>query len=101
MIALARLLCPDANIPSTTALATLDMTTGHEFGLCCGATVVMPNVTPFEYRQLYELYPQKVGIDDTSDQEREKLVARIEALGRRLGKGPGGRRQARGAATRF
>ena len=38
MVALARLMCPDANIPSTTALATLNIDEGRELGLQRGAT---------------------------------------------------------------
>ncbi|MRR13750.1 [FeFe] hydrogenase H-cluster radical SAM maturase HydE, partial [bacterium] len=46
VVALARLVRPDANIPSTTALATLDPSWGRERGLLRGANVVMPNLTP-------------------------------------------------------
>lgn len=91
-IALARLACPEANIPSTTALATIDKTGGHELGLRCGANVVMPNVTPPVYRALYTIYP-KAQADDTSDSSREKFAADIKALGRRIGAGPGNRRR--------
>ena len=58
-IALARLLCPRANIPSTTVLATLNPAYGRERGLQCGANVIMPNVTPLVYRKAYEIYPNK------------------------------------------
>jgi biotin synthase-like enzyme len=46
MIALARIVCPDANIPSTTALATINKVDGRKRGLMAGANVVMPNLTP-------------------------------------------------------
>ena len=48
VIALARLVCPRANIPATTALATLNRHEGRELGLVRGANVVMPNLTPLE-----------------------------------------------------
>ncbi len=57
VIALTRLLCPRANIPSTTALATLNPRRGRELGLVRGANVVMPNLTPPHYRVHYEIYP--------------------------------------------
>jgi len=91
VIALARLLRPDANIPSTTALASIDPANGRELGLQRGANVVMPNVTPPKYRVLYEIYPSKTCIHETADVCRGCVERRILAIGRRLGKGPGGR----------
>jgi len=49
-VALTRFVCPDANIPSTTALATINKVNGRELGLQRGANVFMPNLTPLEYR---------------------------------------------------
>lgn len=92
-VALARLMCPYANIPSTTALATLNRENGRELGLARGANVVMPNVTPVEYRQLYEIYPAKACITETANACRACLRARIEAMGRTVGSGPGGSRR--------
>lgn len=62
MLALARILCPRSNIPSTTALATL-LPNGRERGLQCGANILMPNLTPAHYRKLYEIYPEKEALD--------------------------------------
>jgi len=90
-VALARLACPDANIPSTTALATLDREHGRELALLRGANVVMPNVTPVAYRARYEIYPGKACVHETATACQGCLEGRIHALGRRVGKGPGGR----------
>ena len=92
-VALARLVCPQANIPSTTALATINKANGRELGLTRGANVVMPNLTPVKYRALYEIYPAKVCIDETSGQCRACLYARIQSIGRTVGKGQGSRRR--------
>lgn len=92
VIALTRLLCPTANIPSTTALATLNKANGRELGLQRGANIVMPNLTPIQYRACYEIYPDKACIFETPDRCYEVLIARITALGRKIGHGPGGRR---------
>jgi biotin synthase len=89
MVALARLACPRANIPSTTALATLNMAQGRELGLQRGANVVMPNLTPVKYRALYEIYPGKACITETAEQCRTCLDRRIQSIGRRLGTGRG------------
>lgn len=58
-IALARLACPQANIPATTALASIDPD-GLEKGLHAGANVIMPNITPRKYRSLYRIYPRDI-----------------------------------------
>jgi len=91
VVALTRLVCPEANIPSTTALATINKATGREQGLMRGANVVMPNLTPTKYRALYEIYPAKACIDETSDQCRGCLHARIRNIQRVVGTGQGGR----------
>ena len=91
-VALTRLVCPQANIPSTTALATLDPKAGRELGLTRGANVVMPNVTPPEYRVLYEIYPGKACIHETAQICHGCMEGRIKSIGRVMGTGPGGRR---------
>ncbi len=92
-IALARIACPEANIPSTTALATLNLAEGRELGLSRGANVVMPNLTPVAYRADYEIYPAKACIRETAEECRSCLSRRIVALGRKIGTGKGGRRR--------
>jgi biotin synthase len=92
-IALARLICPEANIPSTTALATINRREGRELGLSRGANVVMPNLTPVAYRADYEIYPAKVCIDETAADCRQCLTGRILSIGRTVGWGKGGRRR--------
>ena len=89
VIALARLACPGANIPSTTALATLNKTDGRELGLSRGANVIMPNVTPAKYRRLYEIYPDKACIQETAQACGNCIRKRIESIGRTFGSGPG------------
>ena len=92
MIALARLMCPRANIPSTTALATLNLAQGRELGLQRGANIVMPNVTPQKYRALYEIYPGKACIQEDGAQCNFCLRGRLASIGRPVGKGPGSAR---------
>jgi biotin synthase len=89
VIALARLVCPRANIPSTTALATLNPRSGRELGLVRGANVVMPNLTPPKYRVHYEIYPNKACIREGASDCFGCLHARIIALGRSVGAGRG------------
>ena len=89
VIALARLVCPRANIPATTALATLNLAQGRELGLLRGANVIMPNLTPPQYRVHYEIYPNKACLRETARQCHQCTEARIESLGRSVGRGRG------------
>jgi biotin synthase len=91
MIALTRIICPDANIPSTTALATIDKVGGRKQGLQSGANVVMPNLTPVKYRRLYQIYPDKACIDEGPADCNQCLRGQIHSLGRFTGEGQGGR----------
>ncbi len=89
VMALARLVCPRANIPATSALATLNLAQGRELGLMRGGNVVMPNLTPRKYRAMYEIYPAKACIDETADQCRGCMTGRINSIGRSVGSGRG------------
>jgi biotin synthase len=95
VIALARLVCPRANIPSTTALATLNVQNGRELGLVRGANVIMPNLTPPQYRVHYEIYPNKACIRETASACHVCTQSRIRSLGRTTGAGRGDSRNYR------
>lgn len=88
-LALARLLCPQANIPATTALDALAGRQGWELGLRRGANVVMPNLTPPPCRELYDIYPGKEPLRQAELRGEPPARERILALGRPLGEGPG------------
>ncbi len=79
--ALARLLCPEANIPSTTALSTLDPLHGRERGLTSGANVFMPNLTPDACRADYQIYPNKICALAPHADSMETLHALFARLG--------------------
>ena len=89
VLALTRIACPWANIPSTTALATLNKASGRELGLMRGANVSMPNVTPPRYRCQYQIYPDKACLHETAEYCHSCLRQRIESLGRYVGAGRG------------
>jgi biotin synthase len=84
MVALTRIACPQADIPSTS---------DRELGLQRGANVVMPNLTPVAYRPLYEIYPHQTATRGAASGCLSCLHGRITGLGRTLGHGPGGRRR--------
>ncbi len=89
VVALTRLVCPETNIPATTALATLNKADGRERGLQRGANVVMPNITPVQYRCQYEIYPNKACLREVAEACEGCLKARIAAIGRTIGAGRG------------
>lgn len=100
-VALARLACPWANIPSTTALATVNQANGRELGLVRGANVVMPNLTPLRYRPLYEIYPAKACLQESPDDFHLRLRSRIHDIGRTVGAGRGdSKRQTNASSAR-
>ncbi len=89
VMALTRLVCPRVNMPATTALATLNRGSGSQLGLQRGANVLMVNLTPIEYRALYDIYPAKACVGELPDAQQERVAALLAGLGRRAGAGPG------------
>ncbi|MRR07215.1 MAG: [FeFe] hydrogenase H-cluster radical SAM maturase HydE [Deltaproteobacteria bacterium] len=89
VVALTRILCPLINIPSTTALATINRAEGRAHGLSRGANIVMPNLTPKKYRELYEIYPAKASCNENADESNSRIKHGIIAMGRAIGVGRG------------
>jgi biotin synthase len=89
MLALARLVCPGANIPSTTALATINAAQGRELGLQGGANVIMPELTPVKYRGFYEIYPGKTAGLPSPEECCRQAKEQIAGIGRLVGQGRG------------
>jgi biotin synthase len=89
VMALTRLVCPRANIPTTTALETIDPAHGYLLGLQRGANAQMINLTPVQYRGLYEIYPAKAGISESPQSQRDRVGNLLSILGRVAGGGPG------------
>ena len=92
VLALSRIMCPEANIPSTTALSVINEK-GREIGFTSGANVVMPNFTPEEYRLKYDIYPGKSSNIVTNRDNIDQVISEIRGLGRGIGKGQGERRR--------
>lgn len=88
-IALTRIMRPMCNIPSTTALATIDKRNGRELGLMRGANIMMPNVTLQKYRKDYQIYPDKACLTETAHHCVDCMTSRITAIGRSVGAGRG------------
>ncbi len=84
MIAVLRLLMPDINIAAATALQAIDPA-GREKALAVGANIIMPNLTPCNYRKEYLLYEDKPCLDEDAELCRNCLEARIELAGCEIG----------------
>ncbi len=83
VMALTRILLPTINIPATTAMETLNPN-GRIIALQSGANVVMPNVTEGDYRKKYEIYPNKICINDTPNKCRHCIETKITSIGRTI-----------------
>ena len=87
-LALARLLCPQANIPATSALGSTN-DDGYFAGLQAGANVIMPNLTPPEFEGLYDIYPRSRTLQPKD--LHVKIIDDIARAGLVPGTGPGNR----------
>lgn len=83
VMALTRILLKNINIPATTAMETLNPN-GRIIALQSGANVVMPNVTTTEYRAKYEIYPNKICINENPSQCRHCIEGKIKSIGRTI-----------------
>ena len=80
LVAMLRLMNPNAMIPATTAVGTID-TRGREKAILSGANVVMPNLSPVSVRKNYMLYDNKLCTGDEAAECRKCLDARIRSIG--------------------
>lgn len=83
LIGLIRLMLPNALIPATTALGTIDPS-GREKGVLAGANVVMPNLSPLTVRKKYALYDNKICTGDEAAECRSCLQKRMRRIGYNL-----------------
>ena len=83
MIAILRILMPEINMVAATANQTVDPQ-GREKAISAGANVIMPNLTPGEYRESYFIYPDKACVHDTPDQCQSCLDIRLAAIGHKI-----------------
>lgn len=88
VMAITRIIMKDINIPATTAMETLNPN-GRIIALQSGANVVMPNVTTTEYRAKYEIYPNKICINDSPTKCRGCIENKIKSIGRTISKNKG------------
>jgi len=84
MISATRIALKDVNIASTTALQALHPK-GRELGLLAGANVLMPNITDTRFREGYQLYEGKPGLNENALAIRKALEESIYSIGESIG----------------
>ncbi len=90
-MAATRLLLPDINIPATTAMETINPM-GRIIALNSGANVVMPNILDSDYKKKYEIYPNKICLNEHSGKCRNCIEAKIKSIGRFVSENKGFRK---------
>lgn len=84
MVALLRILMPDINIAATTALQSVEKE-GREKAIRAGANVLMPNITPKQYRDDYSLYRNKPVSRQSNEDDPRFLRQQLNAIGHGIG----------------
>ena len=79
MIAILRIMMKNINIAAATSLQTIDKM-GREKAVQVGANVIMPNITPGNYRKYYKLYDNKPCIDENTDDCKPCLEMRLALI---------------------
>lgn len=80
LLSVIRIMIPNALIPATTALGTINPL-GRENGVLSGANVVMPNLSPVKVRKQYELYDNKICTGDEAAECKVCLHNRMKKIG--------------------
>lgn len=83
LLSIVRLISPNILLPSTTALGSIDPE-GREKGILSGANVVMPNLSPYDVRNKYELYNNKNYGGAEAASNIADLKKRMESIGYRI-----------------
>ncbi len=80
LLSVIRIILPKVLLPATTALGTLDPM-GREKGVEHGANVVMPNLSPVSRRKQYDLYDNKISMNEEAAEGKELLRKKMEQIG--------------------
>lgn len=80
LLSIIRILLPKVLLPATTALGTMDEN-GREKGIMHGANVIMPNLSPLKNRKQYDLYDNKISMDEEAAEGKHLLAKRVEKVG--------------------
>jgi len=81
-IAQVRIMNPKAQILVNTSFETLDRKNAVRLGLMAGANSLMINVTPRKYREFYDIYPNRAGIELDTPERIESILGVLRSIGR-------------------
>ena len=88
VLSVARIILNDVHLPATTAVGSIHPR-GREMALEAGANVIMPNITPTKYRQLYQVYPDKICLDENTENCLGCLTKRLSSVKRKIARDKG------------
>ena len=88
VLSVARIILKDVHLPATTAVGSIHPR-GREMALEAGANVVMPNITPAKYRWLYQIYPDKICLDENTENCLGCLTKRLKSVKRKIARDKG------------
>lgn len=80
LLSILRLIQPNLLLPATTALGTVSRN-GQSLGICAGANVIMPNLSPQSVRAKYALYDGKACFGSEAAEGLAQLKASMEQIG--------------------
>lgn len=80
MIAILRIIMPTINIVAATSMESIEKY-GREKAIKVGANVVMPNITPIDFKGNYALYNNKPFFGECNSEYINLLTKRIERTG--------------------
>lgn len=80
ILSLLRIMKPNLLLPATTALNTLSKN-GHKQGIESGANVIMPNLSPPEAKEKYNIYDGKAIYGIESAENLAKLKDEMKSIG--------------------
>jgi biotin synthase len=81
-IARARIMNPDARILVTTSMETIDKENALRSGLLSGGNSLMVDVTPAKYKKLYDIYPNRPGMDAEVSETIASVLKLLNSIGR-------------------
>ncbi len=88
VIAAVRIVTGNTHLPATTAIATIN-SQGRQQALLYGANVIMFNLTPLQYRAKYEIYPNKICVDENPIECAACVEEIVASVGRKINRGYG------------
>jgi biotin synthase len=82
MLAVTRIVLKNTHLPATTATGSISEYDNRIDALKAGANVIMPNFTPDDYKELYEIYPNKRCVKEKDTDPVKAVREMVEGIGR-------------------